>query len=278
MRFNMLTRLLMLALVLTSLCAAAQAEGCALCGEETGNDNYLCVECMLGLLEEKDVSGGMEIIGAAPNEDGSVTLVWDDEAANGPYTVYYELLDCAPVPFGWTAASNVYGNVCTLTQLVPGMSYVFTVEDAAGNKADFIYYAPNVRMGNEVGARLMVETRMVCNGTRVRRPLNVGDIRRLADRESGLYMVLSYSMLKYTRQYAYTITVEAPNGYADVVSSGQITLNYGRSEVPAWGFLPLDHYFSYLDRYYGGVIPGEYIVTLNFNGVPACADTFVVDP
>ena len=134
MRTNMITRLLLLAMVLLlTMILPAYADSCALCGKESGNENYLCADCLLGLLEEKDVSGGLEIIGAAPNEDGSVTLVWDDAAANGPYTVYYELLERAPVPFGWTAASGVYGNAVTFTQLVPGTSYVFTVEDASGS-------------------------------------------------------------------------------------------------------------------------------------------------
>ena len=277
MRINMLTRALSLAMaLLLTLVLPAYAESCALCGKESGNENYLCAECLLGLLEEKDVSGGLEIVGAAPNEDGSVTLLWDDAAANGPYNVYYELLERAPVPFGWTAASGVKGNALTLTQLVPGVSYVFTVEDADGNKADFIYYAPNVKLGNEIGAKIRIDTKMRNGRNHLGIPFYVGDIQRPDTREHGLTLKLSYSMLKYTRHYAFSISVEAPNGFADVVHTGSVTLNYGKSEVSAWNFLNLEDYFGYLERYYGGVPAGEYIVTMNFDGKPACTATFTV--
>jgi len=278
MRSNMFTRLLMLALVLMlTLALPARAESCALCGKESGNENYLCAECLLGLLEEKDVSGGMVIVGAAPNEDGSVTLIWEDAADNGPYNVYYELLERAPVPFGWTAAAGVQGNAFTLEQLVPGVSYVFTVENADGDKADFVYYAPGVKVGNKIGAKIQVTTKMRNGRNHLGIPFYVGDIQRPDTREHGLYLKLSYSMLKYTRFYDFSISVEAPNGFADVVYAGNITLNYGRSEVPAWNFVNLEGYFGCLERYYGGVPAGEYIVTLNFDGNPACTATFVVN-
>jgi len=278
MRTNMFTRLLMLALVLTmSFALAARAESCALCGKESGNENYLCADCLLSLMEEKDVSGGLSIAGTVANEDGTVTLIWEDAAANGPYNVYYELLERAPIPFGWTADSGVYGNAVTFDQLVPGVSYVFTVEDASGNKADYIYYAPNVKLGNKIGAKIQVTTKMRNGRNHLGIPFYVGDIQRPDTREHGLYLKLSYSMLKYTRYYAYTIAVEAPNGFSDVVSSGRVTLNYGRSEVPAWNFVNLEPFFSCLERYYGGVPAGEYLVTMNFDGVPACSATFVVN-
>ena len=278
MRTNMITRLLLLAAVLLlTLILPAHAESCALCGQESGNENYLCADCLLGLLAEKDVSGGLEIVGTAANDDGSVTLIWDDAAANGPYNVYYELLERAPVPFGWTAESGVWGNAVTLDQLVPGMSYVFTVEDASGNKADYIYYAPNVKLGNKIGAKIRIGTKMRNGRNHLNVPFYVGDIQRPDTREYGLTLKLSYSMLKYTRNYAFSISVEAPNGFADVVYSGNITLNYGKSEVAAWNFLNLEDYFSCLERYYGGVPAGEYTVTMNFDGVPACSATFVVN-
>ena len=73
------------------------------------------------------------------------------------------------------------------------------------------------------------------------------------------------------------ISVEAPNGFTDVVSSGRVTLNYGRSEVPAWNFVNLEDFFGCLERYYGGVPAGEYLVTLSFDGNPACTATFTVN-
>lgn len=277
MRRNPVTRLLTLALVLMmTLSLPALAEGCALCGKETGSDTYLCAGCLLGLLEEKDISGGLEITGAAANADGSVTLTWSDAADNGPYTVYYELLDSAPTAFGWTAATNVRASGVTLTQLAPGVSYVFTVEDASGNQAQQIYYAPVPENGNEIGAKIRIHTK-VRNGRKVLElPFSASEIMQDNGKEHGLYMKLAYSMLRKTRNYAFSVTVEAPGGFADVVLSGALTLNYGKSEVPAWGFIGLDDYFSYLERYYGGVPAGEYLVTMNFDGKPAYTVSFEV--
>lgn len=277
MRANSVTRLLALALVLMmALSLPALAESCALCGKETGSETYLCANCLLGLLEEKDISGGLEITGAALDEDGSVTLRWVDEANNGPYNVYYELLDSATVPFGWTAATNVRSNAVTLTQLVPGVSYVFTVEDASGNKAEYVFYAPALENGNEIGAKIRIHTKLRRDRKVLEYPFSASEIMENNGREHGLYMKMAYSMLRKTRHYAFSVTVEAPNGFADVVLSGALTLNYGKSEVPAWGFIGLDDYFSYLERYYGGVPTGEYLVTMHFDGKPVYTVSFNV--
>lgn len=277
MRRNPVTRLLALALVLMmTLSLPVLAEGCALCGKETGSDTYLCAGCLLELLAEKDVSGGLEITGAALGNDGSVLVSWEDAADNGPYTVYYELLDRAPASFGWTAARNVRGNGVILRQLVPGVSYVFTVEDASGNRAEYVYYAPAVETGNEIGAKIRIHTKVRNQRNVLELPFSASEIMENNGKEHGLYMKLAYSMLRKTRYYAFSVTVEAPNGFADVVLSGDITLNYGKSEVPAWGFIALDDYFSYLERYYGGVLTGEYLVTMNFDGKPAYTVSFEV--
>ena len=277
MRRNPVTRLLALALVLMmTLSLPALAEGCALCGKETGSDTYLCAGCLLELLAEKDVSGGLEITGAALGNDGSVLVSWSDTADNGPYTVYYELLDRAPASFGWTAARNVRGNGVILRQLVPGVSYVFIVEDASGNRAEYVYYAPAVETGNEIGAKIRIHTKVRNQRNVLELPFSASEIMENNGKEHGLYMKLAYSMLRKTRYYAFSVTVEAPNGFADVVLSGDITLNYGKSEVPAWGFIGLDDYFSYLERYYGGVPTGEYLVTMSFDGKPAYTVSFEV--
>lgn len=277
MRANPITRLLALALVLMlALSLPALAEGCALCGKETGSETYLCADCLLGLLAEKDISGGLEITGAQANDNGSVTLTWKDAADNGPYKVYYELLDSAPVPFGWTAAAGVRGHAVTLTELAPGVSYVFTVVDASGNQAETIFYAPALENGNEIGAKIRIHTKIRNDRKVLEYPFSASEIMLDNGKEHGLYMKLAYSMLRKTRYYAFAVTVEAPGGFADVVLSGNITLNYGKSEVPAWGFIGLDEYFSCLERYYGGVPTGEYLVTMHFDGKPVHTVSFVV--
>jgi hypothetical protein len=190
--------------------------------------------------------------------------------------VYYELLDRAPASFGWTAARNVRGNGVILRQLVPGVSYVFIVEDASGNRAEYVYYAPAVETGNEIGAKIRIHTKVRSGSQELYLPFSAGEIMQENGKEHGIYLKMAYSMLRKARNYSFSVTVEAPNGFADVVLSGDITLNYGKSEVPAWGFIALDDYISYLERYYGGVPTGEYDVTLYFDGHEVWSVPFTV--
>ncbi|MDD6051694.1 MAG: hypothetical protein PUC00_10595 [Clostridiales bacterium] len=275
MRGKTVTRLLALTMLLMMLSLPALAEGCALCGEETGSDAYLCPACMLELLTDKKASA-LDITGAVVNADGSVTLGWQDEANNGPYQVYYQLLEAAPVPFGWTAAQNVHDHAVTLKQLAPEVSYVFTVTDASGYRAEYVYCPTTPENGNEIGAKIRIHTKLRNEEMVLEYPFSASEIMLDNGKEHGLYMKLAYSMLRKTRNYAFTVTVEAPCGFKDVVLDGTMTLNRGKSEVPAWGFISLDAYFSYLERYYGGVPTGEYLVTMNFDGKPAHTVSFMV--
>ena len=277
MRTKLFTRLMILAMVLMmTLSVPAMAESCALCGKETGSEAYLCAACLLDMLAEKDVSGGMEITGMELNEDGNVVLTWSDAAENGPYTVYYELLEAAPVPFGWTAAKDVQEKSFVLSQLAPGTSYVLIVEDAQGNRVEETYFAQKPGDGNEIGAAIRFKTMRRHNRISNQVTWSAAEIEEENDYRHGLYLRLTYSPLKKTRRYAFCVTVEAPCGFADVVFSGNLVLNHGKSQVPVWGFVPLDDYFSYLERYYGGVPAGEYIVTMYFDGGVVDSKSFTV--
>ena len=276
MRAKIASRLLILVMAMLMTALPVWAEGCALCGQETGGDTYLCADCLTGLLAEQDVSGGLSIGEAALNGDGSVTLTWQDTADNGPYNVYYELMQASSVPFGWTAGSGVQGGSITLNQLVPGVSYVFTVEDASGHRVQYRYYAPAVTVGNEIGAKIRIHTKVRYDDKDLYLPFSAGEIMQDNGKAHGLYLKMAYFMLRATREYAFSLTVEAPNGFADTVLGGGLTLNYGKSEVPAWGFISLEDYFDRLERCCGSVPAGEYRVMMNFDGKPAYAVSFEV--
>ncbi len=277
MRMNLLTRLLTLALVfMLTLSIPALAESCALCGKETGSDAYLCAACLLSLMEEQDVSGGLEISGVVKEADGTVTLCWTDAADNGPYTVYYELLENAPVAFGWTAATNVRDVCLNLNRLVPGVSYLLTVKDASGNTAEYTYFADQPGNGNEIGAKIRFKNMRYIYKNYVSGPWEASEIMRKNGVLHGLYLRLSYSTLKKTRHYAFCVAVEAPNGFADVILSGNLTMGHGKSQVPAWSFIDMENYFSMLERYYGGVPTGDYTVTMYFDGGVAASEVFTM--
>ncbi len=266
----------LLCALLLALPCIALAESCALCGAECGTESYLCTACLLELLEEEDLSGELAVDAPAVNPDGTVTVSWTDGAGNGPYTVRYELLESAPVPFGWTAASDVGGTSFTLTQLAPGVSYVITVVNAQGDEAKCVYYAPVPGTDTQIGARIRFKTMRRLEAARrtVRRDFSAGEIMTESDYEYGLYLRLTYSTLIRTRNYAFCITVEAPNGFTDVIFSGNLELLHGKSAVPVWGFIPVDNYFACLKDYYGGIPTGEYKVTMHFNGNRVYTETF----
>ena len=277
MRMKLLTRLLTLALVfMLTLSIPALAESCALCGKETGSDAYLCAACLLSLMEEQDVSGGLEITGAVKEADGTVTLCWTDAADNGPYTVYYELLESAPVAFGWTAGKNVKNTCLNLDRLVPGVSYRLTVQDASGNTAEYTYFAAQPGEAERIGAKIRFKNMRYIYQNYVSGPWEASEIMRKNGVLHGLYLRLSYSTLKKTRHFAFCVAVEAPNGFTDVILSGNLTMGHGKSQLPVWSFIDMEDYFSMLERYYGGVPTGEYTVTMYFDGGVAASESFIM--
>lgn len=277
MRLNLFTRLMTLALVLMMIMSVpAFAVTCALCGAESGSDAYLCASCLLDLLEEKDISGGLEITGTVIGEDNTVILCWEDAANNGPYAVYYELLDPAPVPFGWTAAETVYGNCLPLTRLVPGVSYRLIVKDASGNTAEYDYFAQQPGEAERIGSKIRFKNMRYINKQRVSGPWSASEIMLDNGIPHGLYLRLNYSMLKKSREFTFCVAVEAPNGFSDVILSGHLSMGYGKSQMPAWGFIDMENYLSILQNYYGGVPTGDYTVTMYFNGGVAASDIFTI--
>ena len=278
MRKNVFMHLSALVLALLLLWVTpALAATCALCGDETGSDDYVCTNCLLSLLHKEREIVPMEITGTTLNESGALVVTWADEAANGPYTVYYKLLEDAPVPFGWTAAKDVTETTFTLDRLVPGVSYVVTVQDSLGQTAEATWFAPTPGTDSEIGAKIRLKPmNRIGRSTKQQASFSASEIA--ADNETlhGLYLRLTYSSLARTRNYAFQIAIEAPNDFSDVVFSGTLELHHGRSAVPVWGFIPVDDFFNLLMNYYGGVPTGEYDVTLYFNGQKVYAVPFTV--
>lgn len=274
MRLRYIIPALLLSLLLTLCLSTAMAAECALCGNETGSEDYLCTPCLLELLSAKAPASSLTITSVDRNDDASVTVTWSDEDGNGPYTVYYELLEAAPTAFGWTAVETET-TVCTLNQLAPGVSYVVTVVDSKGHEAAATLFAEKPGMGNEIGARIRLKT-VLRNGrvNKQRTEFSAAEIASDSGAEHGLYVRLSYSMLKRSRHYAFHLVMKAPNGFTDVIYSGTLDLHHGRSYVPVWGFIPVDDYFTLLEEYYGGIPTGEYVVTLFFDGKEIYSDTF----
>lgn len=279
MRKHALLRLCALVTALLLLGATpALAASCSLCGSETGSDDYLCTSCLLALLHQEREDAPLTIDGAVQNADGTVTVTWTDDPANGPYTVLYELLETAPVPFGWTAAEGVTETSCTLTRLVPGVSYVITVVDGQGLRDEITYFAAVPGTDREIGAKIRLKPiQRIDRSARKKTAFSASEIAQENGTEHGLYLRLTYSTLARTRHYAFQIAVEAPNGFSDVIFSGNLELHHGVSAIPVWGFIPMDDYFALLQDYYGSIPTGEYDATLYFNGQKVWSAPFTVN-
>ena len=278
MRKHALTRIFALAMALLLLCVTpALAATCTLCGTETGSADYVCTNCLLDLLHKERDIVPMEVTSAVLNEDGTVTVTWVDEADNGPYSVFYELLESAPVPFGWTAEVGLNGTSATLTRLVPGVSYIITVQDSKGQFASIAYYAPVPGTENAIGAKLNYRGAKHANGRIINTLDNFSASEIALDNgiEHGLYLRLNYSTLAKTRHYTFQVAVTAPNEFTDVILCGTLELPHGKSELPAWN-IPVDEYFDLLQNYYGSIPAGDYTVTLYFNGQVVHAVTFPI--
>ena len=255
----------------------ALAATCTLCGSETGSADYLCTNCLLTLLHQEREDVPLEVVSAQQNADGTVTVTWTDDAAGAPYTVRYELLETAPVPFGWTAAEGVTENTFTLTRLVPGVSYIISIQDNQGQTASITYYAPVPGTDTAIGAKIRFKPmHRIGRSTKQQPAFSSSEIAQENETLHGLYLRLTYSPLATTRHYAFQIAIEAPNGFSDVVFSGTLELHHGKSSVPVWGFIPVDDFFDLLTDYYGGVPTGEYDVTLYFNGQKVYTAPFTV--
>lgn len=259
------------------LMTPAFAATCTLCGSDTGSDDYLCTNCLLALLNQKKEAIPMEITSVVQNDDGTVTVTWTDEEGNAPYSVYYELLETAPVPFGWTAAEAVEGTSVTLGRLVPGVSYVITVADCKGQTAEYTWFAPTPETDREIGAKIRLKPMLrTGRSTKQQKSFSASEIQENSETLHGLYLRLTYSTLAKTRHYGFHIAVEAPNGFSDVIFSGTLELHHGKSAVPVWGFIPMDDFFGLLENYYGGVPTGKYNVTIYFDGATVWSVPFTV--
>ncbi len=276
MRKTPIFRLISLLLLLSMLPLSALADSCVQCGQETGNNDYVCTACLVALLEGEPTATPLTMTRVRRDYEGTVTIQWADAAGNAPYRVMYALLEGAPEPFGWTDCEATYDTQHTLTRLVPGQSYLLTIEDSQGNTLEYPYYAEPAPQKNEIGMRIFIEPyRRNSYAKNVPCDLTLAQLAR-PGYTHALYVSLKYSMLAYGRLYDFQLALHAPNGFTDVIFSGSLEMKPGRSTLPDWGRVPLDDYFSYLNRYYGGIPLGKYTATLYFNGDEVCSDSFTI--
>lgn len=280
---SILALVLALLMVLGSM-STALAAYCMSCGTQLPDGAKFCFNCG----EKQDGSSttttttntysSLSITEATENMDGSVTIRWTDSGNNSPYTVRYEFVNQAPNPFHWTSDDNVRTKSYTYAWLVPGVDYVFTVEDCNGNEAEYTYYASRPYIYNEIGSKMTLSTRIKDgNYAEDLTRLSSGDIsRNLGKCSYGLYLSLSYSRLARPRSYSYKFCLTAPNGYAEAIWGGTLELSAGRSYLSPWNYVPLDDFFNTLIEFYEEIPVGDYTFSLHYDNVQVLTETFYV--
>lgn len=274
----MMKRLILILLVLMLLPAGqAFAAPCAICGGDTGTDSVTCIPCMMNLLEDDALGQPLRIIRASAAPDASVTLTWT--AAQAPYTVSFAQMGPAPADFTRLAAQDVAEREYTFTQLVPGVSYRLMVEDARGAYAETGYTAPEAGTNQEIGSDISVKPR-VHEGASYRTLSYFSADRALEDdtAEYGVYVRLIHSNLIRARSYDYILAITAPNGFTWVIERGELRLPAGGVKQPDWGFLSVRDFFHTMDDGMGKIEPGDYTITLYFDGDVSGSDKVTVKP
>ncbi len=277
MRCKMFLRMAIFALILSLCAGAALAEGCSLCGGERDTEDAVCTDCFVKLLTGEMTPSPLNITGAQKNVDGTVTIAWEDAGDGAPYRVLYELLDAAPVPFGWTDCAMTRQTAHTFARLVPGVHYVFTVVDIKGNQARYTYFADPVAEDRSIGMHFFADTLWrTKENYAFYEPLTLADFASDKAVSFELYVVPRYSELRAPRAYQMQLGLTAPNGYRDIIFSGSITLGAGRTHLPDWNEVPMNDFFTCLEKYYGGIPAGEYVVTMYLNGAEAYERSFII--
>ena len=161
---------------------------------------------------------------------------------------------------------------------MPGVDYLFTVEDADGNTAEYTYYASRPYNYNEIGSDLSMTPRIKDgSATEDVARFSVSDIMHdLGDVSYGMNIHLTYSRLAKPRTYSYKFCVTAPNGCAEAVWGGTLDLPAGRSTLSPWNFIPLDNFFNILLQYYEEIPVGDYTLTLFYDDTQVLTETFYV--
>ncbi len=276
MRNASIFRALLLALLLTVLTVPALAASCVQCGGETEGDEYLCTACLVKLLKD-EAPANLTFKRVYQDYWGNVRVQWTDSEGNAPYRVIYELAEEAPKAFGWTDAADLTVTHHTLRRLAPGVSYIITVADCKGNIIKYEYEPVPPAVNDRIGAGFTLATQRHTASAGVQKvsftlaELSSGNVHTLAVQPS-------YARLAYGYLYQFHLTVTAPNGFTDVIYSGNLDLGPGLTYLDEWSRIPVDDYFGYLTRYYGGIPTGEYLVTLYFNGEAIGCEGFTVAP
>ena len=215
-----------------------------------------------------------EITGARLNNDGTVTINWDDSAGKGPYKIKYKYYvngdfysDEQRKHLNYLEADNWNAKTYTLTHLVPGTWYWIMVFDEDDNVATYAYRPSTEPNFKEFGVKISMDFRSrKGSNTKNISTLSATDIKNRPKYTYGAYIKLTYSQLKKERHYVGHVAISAPDGtvltceYYD-----DFDFSAGRSYT-YWTLYSFDAAFDNAETLYGEVPVGKYTWSLYFDG------------
>ncbi len=244
------------------------------------NGRYAC-STTFDLLTEAPMPG-LAVADVLREENGAITITWDDPMANGPYEVDYLLAkssdfqaDYDATELVWIEEEGITGSTCTLDYLVPGFDYWLCVEDAQGNIAYERYQLPVSEFWDSAVSMSVQPKVRIGEAEENRAAFSAAEILA-GGKEMGAYLRVTYENQKYTQTYTALFSITSPNGEVVTDYVTDLRLESSASKSTYWSFYGFDWYFDVMNRNFGAIDPGVYIINLYLDGQHAASATFTV--
>lgn len=295
MRKKLLFSMLLSIVLVFSMAAVAFADYCMNCGTELPSGANYCYSCGAKQSGGSTSSGssssgasvstsGLKITGITNNGDGTVTIRWNDSAADSPYTVYslqkftnnFDSDLNADVGV-FICTENVTSRMTVLDSLVPGQDYWLIVEDSDGDYVYKDYDGGSLPRFYEFNTDISIQLKYRRNNAYEEvTSFSASDFNRnRANTTYGAYIRLDYPQLARARQYRYMVSITNPAGDVVTDSLGDMDLSRGRSYT-YWTYYSLDWYLGLMADNYGTLPLGTYTWSLYYDGLFVGSQTFRV--
>lgn len=232
-------------------------------------------------------NSGVNIVSVEMQENGYLTVTWDDLDDNGPYMARFVSVTTGDFDTDWdnnivrNEASDISGLSFSYQYLVPGQPYWLVITNA---DMDGVYYKHVPQpAGTFTDFTITPSANPLLSLTLgdVSAPMEVSSFSAaeiaLKISEHGLYLQLDYPELDGDKEYAAQVVITDPNGFALVDGSTTMTFKaYENGGYRYWDFYDLAWYFDVLTYQYETLPTGDYTVSVYLDGLFATATAFSI--
>lgn len=322
-----LTALLLTILFTLSTCTAALAWNCPTCGTEgSGNfcaecgtkrpeeticptcgANYgsekpnFCAECGTRLADAAPTEPpaeaeqeylatsdyGVNIVSIQMQENGQLTLTWEDQNNNAPYKVRFLSVTTGDFDTDWDTnlvrleVEGLTDTSYTYRYLVPGQPYWLAVTNGDGQGVYYQYESEPAKAFADFAIDPSVQPILRQGDGETENDINVSSFSAaeigLGTSKHGLYFELGYPQLDSRKEYTAQVVMTDPNGFALVDSVSTMPFEvYEGGGCRYWNFYSLEWYFNALGYQYDSLPTGEYTVSVYLDGALAASANFTV--